>query len=397
MPRSPDGSELEVFADALVKWYQEHQRTLPWRDRPTPYGVWVSEVMLQQTRVEVVRDYYARWMKRFPSLADLAQAEESEVLHLWQGLGYYSRARRLVEGARFVCEEFKGELPAEPEQLLRVPGVGPYSAGAISSIAYGRPSAIVDGNVVRVLSRYWALGGDPNKTPLKKQLWERARRLVVLQPPAMINQALMEFGATVCTPKRPLCATCVVQAGCAAFDSGRVDVLPELPKRKTKTKVRLVVLVLRRTPRALQPRLEEHSSEYGFITLPRDARWWAGLQAFPFCAAESDADPARVALRLAEQYAPSLPTSARVLEAVRHAVTRFDVELVPVVVSVLARVALGGAARWAGSTEIARMALPSAHRKVLQRVESDLQADDLTSSAARSTAARSTTRRKKRG
>jgi A/G-specific adenine glycosylase len=325
--------------------------------------------MLQQTRVEVVRDYYERWMLRFPTLGDLARAQDSDVLHLWQGLGYYSRARRLLSGARFVIEHFGGQLPRETARLLRVPGIGPYSAGAISSIAFGQPSAIVDGNVIRVLSRHGGLGGDPNKSPLKALLWERAGQLVALADPGAFNQALMELGATVCTPKRPQCFACPVRESCVALATNEVQRFPELPLPKPKTKVRLVVLLLQRVPARGAPR-----SEYAFVTLPADARWWAQLQAPPFCVADDAADPQEVALQLASQYATPDPQQVHVLEPVRHTVTRFDVELVPVVVGLKP----GRASRvitWVAPTDLADLALPSAHRKVLRRLEEFRQED----------------------
>jgi len=321
--------------------------------------------MLQQTRVEVVRDYYARWMQRFPTLRDLAQAQDGDVLHLWQGLGYYSRARRLLLGARFVEAEFNGQLPAETAQLLRVPGIGPYSAGAISSIAFGKPSAIVDGNVIRVLSRHWGLSGDPNKSPLKSQLWERAAQLVRLADPGTFNQALMELGATVCTPRRPQCFDCPVRHSCVALATNEVSRFPELPKPKAKTKVRLVVLLLRRT-RAGRPATD---AEYAFITLPPDARWWAHLQAPPFCEIEEDADPRSAALQLAAEYATPEPGSVQVLPVVRHSVTRFDVELTPVVVGTKQGTRARGGVTWVAPAEMTELALPSAHRKVLRTLE----------------------------
>ncbi len=361
---------LRDFALALVNWYDKNRRTLPWRERPTPYGVWVSEVMLQQTRVDVVRDYYARWMQRFPTLRDLAGAQDSEVLHLWQGLGYYSRARRLLSGARFVQAEFDGQLPRKTAELLRVPGIGPYSAGAISSIAFGEPSAIVDGNVIRVLSRHWGLGGDPNKSPLKAQLWERAGQLVALADPGTFNQALMELGATVCTPKRPQCFDCPVRQSCVALATNEVSRFPELPQPKAKTKVRLVVLLLQRTSVGREATSE---AEYAFITLPPDARWWAQLQAPPFCQAQEDADPRNVALQLARQYGSPHAQVVQVLEPVHHTVTRFAVELVPVVVVQGPRGATRGGVTWVALADMTELALPSAHRKVMGRLEAFVQ------------------------
>ncbi|HWZ89432.1 MAG TPA: A/G-specific adenine glycosylase, partial [Polyangiaceae bacterium] len=185
----------------LLAWYTKHKRDLPWRKSLDPYAVWVSEMMLQQTQVATVIPYFERWMKRFPDVAALAGADESDVLHAWQGLGYYSRARNLRRAAAEMVSRHAGRVPEQVADLCALPGIGPYSAGAIASIAYGRAEPLVDGNVVRVLSRLFARRGDPTRAPLKTELWELARSLVRALPPSGapgdFNQALMELGATV--------------------------------------------------------------------------------------------------------------------------------------------------------------------------------------------------------
>ncbi|KAM5266483.1 adenine DNA glycosylase isoform 3-T3 [Hipposideros larvatus] len=220
-----DTAEVTVFRESLLSWYDQEKRDLPWRRRAEgemdlnrrAYAVWVSEVMLQQTQVATVINYYTQWMQKWPTLQDLASASLEEVNQLWAGLGYYSRGRRLQEGARKVVEELGGHVPRTAETLQRLlPGVGRYTAGAIASIAFGQATGVVDGNVVRVLCRVRAIGADPSSTLVSQQLWSLAQQLVDPARPGDFNQAAMELGATVCTPQRPLCSQCPVQSLCRA-------------------------------------------------------------------------------------------------------------------------------------------------------------------------------------
>nr|XP_051713817.1 adenine DNA glycosylase isoform X1 [Oryctolagus cuniculus]XP_051713818.1 adenine DNA glycosylase isoform X1 [Oryctolagus cuniculus] len=220
-----DSAEVTAFREGLLNWYDREKRDLPWRRRAEDevdpdrraYAVWVSEVMLQQTQVATVINYYTRWMQKWPTLQDLASASLEEVNQLWAGLGYYSRGRRLQEGARKVVEELGGHVPRTAETLQRLlPGVGRYTAGAIASIAFGQATGVVDGNVVRVLCRVRAIGADPSSAPVFQQLWSFAQQLVDPVRPGDFNQAAMELGATVCTPQRPLCKRCPVQRLCRA-------------------------------------------------------------------------------------------------------------------------------------------------------------------------------------
>uniref|UniRef100_A0A8C5V316 Adenine DNA glycosylase n=1 Tax=Microcebus murinus TaxID=30608 RepID=A0A8C5V316_MICMU len=220
-----DTAEVTAFRGKLLSWYDREKRDLPWRRRAEDevdldrraYAVWVSEVMLQQTQVATVINYYTRWMQKWPTLQDLASASLEEVNQLWAGLGYYSRGRRLREGAQKVVEELGGHMPRTAETLQRLlPGVGRYTAGAIASIAFGQATGVVDGNVVRVLCRVRAIGADPGNTVISQQLWSLAQQLVDPARPGDFNQAAMELGATLCTPQRPHCTQCPVQSLCRA-------------------------------------------------------------------------------------------------------------------------------------------------------------------------------------
>jgi A/G-specific adenine glycosylase len=221
--------EIREIRRLLLGWYDEHRRDLPWRVRegesPDPYRIWLSEVMLQQTRVETVRGYYERWLERFPTLTALAEAPLDGVLKQWEGLGYYSRARNLHRAAREVAERHGGEVPDDPERFRALPGVGRYTAGAVMSIAFGREEPVVDGNVRRVLSRWL---DEPELRDA--ELWTTASALVPGERPGDLNQALMELGATVCTPRSPECPRCPVREQCAAYAAGTQELRP-LPKR----------------------------------------------------------------------------------------------------------------------------------------------------------------------
>jgi A/G-specific adenine glycosylase len=252
----------------LLRWFTRHGRDLPWRRSRDPYHVWVSEIMLQQTQVERVRGFFTRFIGRFPDVAALATADEQEVLRHWEGLGYYRRARQLHAAARVVVDMHGGRLPAAPEALRSLPGIGRYTANAIASIAHDVPAPIIEANSRRVIARLVAhdepLGGTAGDGPL----WEIATTLLPRRDAGRFNQALMDLGAMICTPTRPRCDACPLTAACAAHRTSRVA---EIPVRATRPRVRLLretALVLRRGGRVLMER--------------RGAgEWWEGLWDFP--------------------------------------------------------------------------------------------------------------------
>jgi len=230
---------------ALTRWFAINKRAMPWRNTRDPYSIWLSEVMLQQTQVATVIAYYERFIKRFPTVHALAAGDLDEVLKLWAGLGYYSRARCLHRGAQVIVTDFGGRMPETLEQIRRIPSIGPYTAGAVLSIAHGKPEALVDGNVARVLSRIKLIGGDWRQSATKAKLWELARalHLEALEKkidPGDLNQALMELGATVCTPRGPLCGQCPAQKQCGAFREDKQSEFPETTKKTAVTTLRLL-------------------------------------------------------------------------------------------------------------------------------------------------------------
>jgi A/G-specific adenine glycosylase len=338
-----------ALQEALVCWYESRKRDLPWRKTRDPYAIWVSEVMLQQTQVKTVLGYYERWMQRFPSLTALASADEADVLHVWQGLGYYSRARRLLAGARAVTNLHAGKLPRDVPALLALPGIGPYSAGAIASIAFGLPEPIVDGNVVRVLCRLFALEGDPARAPLKKELWRLARELVPSDRPSAFNQSLMELGATLCTPTSPRCPECPVAKQCRALALGVERELPRLAKRKAPTAVATAAAYVRRGDAVL------------LRQMPNDALRWAGLWVLPFAELSRTEKAAAAAARALAEIGVKATANATLRE-VRHTITRFRLTLSVVACTLAPRT---GATLFTRE-QIEKLALPSVHARIVK-------------------------------
>ena len=222
------------FVDSLLEWYAKNARELPWRSQQSPYRTWVSEIMLQQTQVDTVIPYFRGWMARFPDIKTLAEADEQEVLSYWEGLGYYSRARNLHKAARIVVREMSGELPKTIKELQRLPGIGPYTAGAIASIAFGKDVPAVDGNIRRVLSRLFNVSIPARSTEGEKILWNLAEEYLPSGKASEYNQALMDLGAVICTPRDPMCELCPVSEDCAAYKLG---VQEERPVKKPRKKI----------------------------------------------------------------------------------------------------------------------------------------------------------------
>ena len=237
--------------EPLISWFEENQRPLPWRVSYDPYQVWISEVMLQQTQVETALPYYERFIRELPSVEALAEADEERVLTLWAGLGYYRRAKNLMAAARAIVEKHDGKIPSDYDALLNLPGIGQYMAGAILSIAFNKPYPVVDGNVRRVLSRIY---GWTDENP--KALWEAAARLVREAEPRLVNQALMELGAKLCSFRSPRCLICPIQVSCTALKTGMQDKIPQVKKRPAAVHVHLFAVVHRRHGRYLMKTVE---------------------------------------------------------------------------------------------------------------------------------------------
>jgi A/G-specific adenine glycosylase len=265
---------------ALLEWYDAARRDLPWRRTGDPYAIWVSEVMLQQTQAERVEHYWTAFLDRFPSVEALARASEDEVLAAWSGLGYYARARRLREAARIIVRERDGSLPRTSDELLALPGMGEYTAAAVASLAFGEPAAVVDANVARAVSRLAGLPGDPSRGAAKKVVRDLARRLLDPRRPGDHNQAMMELGALVCLPRRPLCAVCPLRARCRAVRSGAPERFPGAGSRLGRLDVTEIVALVGRRGRIL------------LVRGGHDRGWWEGLWLLPGSAASPTESPA---------------------------------------------------------------------------------------------------------
>jgi A/G-specific adenine glycosylase len=359
--RDPGVAHRAALHEALLAWFDTHRRDLPWRRTRDPYAIWLSEVMLQQTRVETVIPYYARFLEAYPTVSALAEAPLDDVLRLWSGLGYYRRARMLHAAAKQVHDEYEGALPKSAAGLRKLHGVGAYTAGAVASIASDARAPLVDGNVVRVLARLFAIEEDLRGGAPLARLWELAGELVPERRAGDWNQALMELGATVCVPKEPRCLLCPASALCAARARGIERSLPLLKPKAKPTAVRAVALVAQRK---------------GALWLVRRALEgvFGGMWEPPLVAAEGVDLPESLPLAAG---APGLPTAALVESEpcgrVRHVLShrRFEIDVHRGVFRATHRKLDPPSgyvdAAFAGEGELDRFALTTLARKVLRK------------------------------
>ncbi len=306
----------QAFRRRLRRWYAKHERNLPWRTSRDPYRVWVSEVMLQQTQVETVRAYFSRFMAAFPTVCDLAAADEQQVLQLWEGLGYYRRARGLHAAAQIIASELGGRFPDTVQELRKLPGIGRYTAGAIVSIAYDRPAPILEANTIRLFARLIALGEDPTKSAGQKVLWQVAEELLPRKEISQFNQALMELGSLVCTPRAPDCAACPVATLCEADQQGIVDQLLPTTKKTVYTKLHEAAVVVSKRGKVLVRQCGP------------DERW-AGLWDFPRFEIESEG-PLFSEQEIENKLAQLTGIRVRLgplLQTIQHGVTRYRITL----------------------------------------------------------------------
>lgn len=352
---------LKTFRRRLLNWYDRHRRDLPWRpprtDAPVPasvdpYLVLVSELMLQQTQVETVIPYFRRFIERFPTLADLALADEQEVLRLWQGLGYYARARNLQQATQKVMADFDGRLPPDIKSLRTLPGVGRYTAGAISSIAFGRRAPILDGNVIRVLCRLDRIEGDPRDPATQEVLWARAEEVLPRARVGDFNSALMELGAVVCSPRAPRCLLCPARGNCDAFIAGVQEKLPPPKKaRPTPLRKRWVFCIRRQTPAGEEWLIEQR---------PANGRWAAMWQFVTIEATTTPPNDQSLSGRLPLKI--SAPTAVGV---VTHALTHRRYQFEVFQCNASEELPLSDhPRRWTALADLGRYPLPRPHLKV---------------------------------
>ena len=228
----------------LIKWYQENKRDFPWRKDQDPYHIWISEIMLQQTTTETVIPYYNRFLKNFPNVEALASASLEEVYKMWEGLGYYRRAKHIHESAQIILEKYQGVFPYEYDAILSLKGIGEYTAGAISSIAYGKQVPAVDGNVLRIISRYYLIKENIAETKVQKKIYQIVQELILNHDASAFNQGMMDLGATICKPVHPLCLECPIQKDCLAFKKKQMDVLPINIKKIKKQEISYITGII---------------------------------------------------------------------------------------------------------------------------------------------------------
>lgn len=353
---------LLSFVTPLLRWFLRNARDLPWRRTHDAYAIWISEIMLQQTQVKTVIPYWDRWMRKLPTIAALAAAAPQAVLKLWEGLGYYSRARNLHKAAQLIMEKHGGKFPTHFDDVLALPGIGRYTAGAICSIAFNQPTAILDGNVIRVLARLFGAKGNPREKSTNTRLWALAQELVMLAARrntpkdwacSRLNQALMEIGATVCTPTGPKCGLCPVRRRCVAHATGRTESLPELPRRVPSTARRFAAFVV--------------SGRNRFLLRQRpDGVVNSGFWEFPNVELHHDtASPEEIAFHALKVK----PAGIQPLCTIKHTITRYRITVDAYRVEVKGGSLIANSAgRWLSLGEIEQLPFTSAHRKILQTI-----------------------------
>lgn len=359
-PAGLASARAQEIGARLEPWFLAHHRDLSWRRTRDPYAIWVSEIMLQQTRVETVERHWAGFLARFPDVATLAAADGDEVLSAWSGLGYYRRARLLHAGAKVVAAELGARLPEDAAGLRRIPGIGPYTAGAIASIAYDRPEPLVDGNVARVLSRVEAVSDPKQQDATAKWLWSACEQILRSGTPRVLGQALMELGATVCTPRAPRCEACPLAASCRARQRGLTDMIPAVRERAASKLERWWAVALLRDDAIL---LERRPDE-GLL-----ARMWC-LPLLP----RDDGDTAPTASALRTIVRGRVGGLRTVGEPVVHIFTHRRWELQVVVAAAGATVLPRGddaATVWLAPSQRPAGGVPTLTRKLLARVGGD--------------------------
>lgn len=344
---------MPSLAQALIRWHAAHGRhDLPWQRERTPYRVWVSEIMLQQTQVATVIPFYARFLQRFPDIRALAAAPLDEVLHRWSGLGYYSRARHLKQAAERVVREHGGELPDDLGGLMALPGVGRSTAAAILALAHGRRAAILDGNVRRVLSRYFGIAGTPGAAATQRALWRRAEQCTPQTRLAEYTQAIMDFGATFCTRRAPSCTECPLRGRCVARQTGRVQTLPGVRPRRARPLRRRLMLLAYRADGCVLLRRRPVRGVWGGLWVPLE---FADREAVRrFC---------REGLRRARLEPNALP-------GLRHGFTHFELEITPLRARCagLRRAMEESGMLWYNARDPARIGLPAPIVTLLSQV-----------------------------
>ncbi len=343
---------MKEFAENLILWYEEQKRTLPWRDDPCPYSVWVSEVMLQQTTVPTVKGRFERWMERFPDLQSLAEASERDVLTEWEGLGYYQRASRLHAAARAVVEEHDGRIPSDENSLRKLPGIGPYIASAIRSLAFGVDVVAIDANICRVFMRLLAIDGRPGQSTVRRQVENSTLDILPSGDSSRFNQALMDFGSLICRPRAPQCGRCFANSNCKACELGLQDEIPRKRRKNIEEIDTAVAVFVCRSNVYIQQR--PHGGLFG------------GMWEFPGGKIEDGENAADAVVREVEE---ELGVACCVTEKITsfvHFYTRFKVNLHAFMCLTAQELPCDEKHRWVEWGDAGEYPMPSASRKLIR-------------------------------
>lgn len=354
---------MHSFSRNLLDWYDDHKRDLPWRDTGNPYLIWISEIMLQQTRVDQATPYFQRFIKHFPTVEKLAKAELHDVLVQWEGLGYYSRARNLHKGAIKIVTEYNGIVPDSYEEIIKIPGIGAYTASAVLSIAYNKPHAVVDGNVIRVLARHSGLQGDVRSTVVKNEIQVLADNLIDKNRPGDYNQALMELGSIQCKPRNPDCTECPIQTDCVALQKVMVDVIPyKSPVKKRPHHQIAVGMIL------------DHRGNILIARRPENAML-GGLWEFPGGKQEKDETLQHTVTReLKEELDVEVEVGSFFMN-IKHAYSHFTINLHAYFCTIkkgTPKPRTSDEIRWVKINELADYPFPKANRKLIESLSKDL-------------------------
>lgn len=343
----------------LMRWFETHKRPMPWRLKADPYRIFVVEVMLQQTQIKTVIPYYERWFKIFPDIKSLAEAPIDQVLKLWEGLGYYSRARNLHKAAQIIVEKWNGKIPSDPKMLMTLPGIGRYTAGAISSIAFQKPVPLVDGNVARVFSRLFNIKKDILKPETQKEFYALAEKLVPEKNPGIFNQALMELGSLVCIPEIPRCSACPVKSLCVAFNQGDPAKLPIRSKGAEIKKIDMVVGIVQKNGKIL-------------IRKRSDRGIWGGLWEIP---GTLRAKNETLEEALSQEFKETLGLSIANLKKtkpIKHRFTHRQAFIYPFICNVKENGNIkpnGTKTKWAGANQLEKLSFPVPHQKIIAKCQ----------------------------
>jgi A/G-specific adenine glycosylase len=349
----------------LISWFQKHQRALPWRIRRTPYSTWISEIMLQQTQVQQVVPYYHRFLDRFPNIRSLAKAPILRVLKIWEGMGYYSRAHNLHQTAQIIVDRFAGKIPADFQDLNQLPGIGRSTAGAILSLAYNQPVPVLDGNIRRVLIRFFNITQDPGKTMTMNRLWSISQNIIPLNKAGLFNEALMELGALICSPKNPDCPHCPLNLKCSGFCSGRPDSLPIKKSKKPIPHFDVTAAVIRDRKKILITQRPEKGLLGGLWEFPGGKK--EPRESLEQCLKREIQEELNIEIQVGERFIQ-----------VRHAYTHFKITLHCFFCRKLkGRILPIGVKdfRWVYPEELERFPFPRADQKVIEYLKKQSQTD----------------------